>query len=84
MSDVSPRVAVTVAIGATESTVLVHVPVSIADDVATTLGALGEPYSNLATRAKTEFDVPADDEHRHALQILKQAGRCTFRQRKLT
>ena len=58
-------------------------PVPSADDVAATLSALGEPYNNLTTRAKTEFDVPADDGHRHALQILKQAGRCTFRQRRV-
>jgi hypothetical protein len=42
------------------------------DKIVDTLAQLGEPYSNLATRAKDSFDVPDDAAHRAVFESLKK------------
>jgi hypothetical protein len=45
-----------------------------ATEIVALLTELGEPYSHLTTRAKNEFDVPADEAHRAVFDHLKEAG----------
>lgn len=49
-------------------------PMPPASEVVTVLTELGEPYSYLTNRAKDEFDVPNDEEHRAVFDHLKEAG----------
>lgn len=54
------------------------------DDMISVLAVLGDPYNFLSSRAKTQFEVPADDAHRVVLDTLKKAGLLSeFRKRRL-
>ncbi|WP_173130507.1 hypothetical protein [Kibdelosporangium persicum] len=55
-----------------------------APEVVAVLTELGEPYSNLISRATDEFDVPADETHRTVFDHLREAGIVAdFRKRRL-
>jgi hypothetical protein len=59
-------------------------PMPAAPDVVGVLTELGEPYSYLTTRAKHEFEVPDNEEHRAVFDHLKRAGLISeFRKRRL-
>lgn len=47
---------------------------SPATELVDVLAQLPEPYSYVATRAKTEFDTPDDDSHRKLLDLLQNGG----------
>jgi hypothetical protein len=49
-------------------------PLPAAPELVVVLAELGEPYSYLMNRAKLEFEVPANGEHRVVFGHLKKAG----------
>jgi hypothetical protein len=57
-------------------------PAPTPQDVVSIFGALGEPYSYLATRAKSSFEVPDDDDHKWVLQLLSDAGLCSAQKKR--
>jgi hypothetical protein len=59
------------------------VPPATAQDVVGALSELPEPYCSLTTRAKLNFEVPDDDDHRWAYQqVLSGAGLCTTQKKR--
>jgi hypothetical protein len=59
-------------------------PMPPASDLVTVLMELGEPYSYLTNRARDEFEVPANEDHRAVLDHLKKAGLVSeFKKRRL-
>jgi hypothetical protein len=49
-------------------------PMPAASDLIAVLTELGEPYSNLTSRARAEFDVSATEDHRPLFDRLKEAN----------